>query len=141
MKKRIFTLLFTSALLFASCSSDDLTLEEMVLAKSEQDAIVKLVADDLMIIKSAAVTISDVKLKKNGETYYLSLRHGDGITNVLLRVENKNMLRYGGLKCVSQACSGDEEGCMPDKAGKMKCTPCAAGDCTKIVEDINSLEY
>jgi hypothetical protein len=112
----------------------------MVLAKSEQDAIVKAVSSDLAIDKGAVVPISEIKLKRNGEVYYLSIHHEDEITNVLLRVTNKNMLRYGGLQCRSIACSNDDEGCVPDKAGKMKCTPCEAGDCMKIVNDVNALE-
>lgn len=139
MKIRILTLLFTSLFLTISCTSDDLTIEEKTLAKSEQDAIVQLVSDNLLVTKRTNVSISEVKLKKSNDMYYLSLRFENIIANVLLK-ESDNMLRYGGLQCISEACSDDEEGCIPDKDRKLKCTPCDKGDCTKIVSGVNIFE-
>ncbi|WP_298427019.1 hypothetical protein [uncultured Kordia sp.] len=132
MKKRIFALVLTCALLTISCSSDDLTIEEMTLSKAEQYAIVKLVSTNLSVGKSAPVVISSVKLKKIEDSYYLSSYHGDKITTTLLKIEGDTTLKYAGISCTSKACS-TTDGCVPDKDGK-KCAKCPwAGDCTKTV--------
>ncbi len=99
MKKNQLTLVLLCILtmFITSCSSDDLTIEEMTLSKSEQDAIVKLVKTNVSITKNAQITIDSVKLKKIEDTYYLSSYHGDEITTTLLKVENETQLKYAGI--------------------------------------------
>ncbi|MGH1383870.1 hypothetical protein [Kordia sp.] len=134
MKKNQLTLVLLCILtmFITSCSSDDLTIEEMTLSKSEQDAIVKLVKTNVSITKNAQITIDSVKLKKIEDTYYLSSYHGDEITTTLLKVENETQLKYAGISCTSKSCA-TSDGCVPHKDGK-KCTKCPwSADCTKTV--------
>ena len=133
MKIRILTLLFINALLITSCSSDDLTIEDMTLSNAEKNAIVKLVETNLSITQKKQVTITSTKLNKTDDMYYLSMYHGDGVTNTLLKVENGNTLKYGKVSCTSDSCA-HSGGCLPDPRGD-RCTPCTRGtkDCSKTV--------
>ncbi|WP_298519915.1 hypothetical protein [uncultured Kordia sp.] len=134
MKKNqiILSLLCVLTIFMTACSSDDLTIEEMTLSKSEQDAIVKLVKTNVSIAKNIQITIDSVKLKKIDDAYYLSSYHGDEITTTLLKVENGIDLKYAGISCTSKSCA-TSDGCVPHKDGK-KCTKCPwSADCTKIV--------
>ncbi|MCH2195424.1 hypothetical protein [Kordia sp.] len=115
-----------------ACSSDDFTIEEMTLSKSEQDAIVKIVQTNVSIAKNAQITIDSVKLKKIDDTHYLSSYHGDEITTTSLKVENGVDLKYAGISCTSKSCY-TSDGCIPHKDEK-KCTKCTwSADCTKTV--------
>jgi len=134
MKKRsfIFSLLCVFAVFITACSSDDLTIEEMTLSKSEQQTIEKLVVTNLSITQKKQITIHDTKLKKIDDTYYLAMYHGDEITTTLLRVENGALLKYAGISCTSKSCATND-GCIPHSNGK-KCTKCKLSrDCTKTV--------
>ncbi|MEM6720117.1 MAG: hypothetical protein AAF611_12405 [Bacteroidota bacterium] len=134
MKKRsfIYSLFCAFAVCITACSSDDLTIEEMTLSKSEQKAIQKLVTTNLSITQKKQVTIEEVKLKKIDDTYYLSMKHGDQVTTTLLKVENGTTLTYAGISCTSKSCS-TTDGCIPAK-DKKKCTKCPwSTDCTKTV--------
>lgn len=134
MKKRnlIFSMLCLLTLLITSCSSDDLTIEQKTLSKSEQDAIVKLVSTNLSIAKNAQVSIESVKLKKIEDSYYLLSYHGDEITTTLLRIENETILKYAGISCTSKN-SAKVEGCLPDTIEK-RCIQFSSDlSCTKTV--------
>ncbi|EDP95458.1 hypothetical protein U8527_17355 [Kordia algicida OT-1] len=135
MKKKnfILSILCVFTVFVISCSSDDLTIEQKTLSKSEQDAIVKLVSTNLSISKDANVSIDSVKLMKINDGYYLRLYHDGEITTTLLKVEKETMLKYAGISCTTTYCATDD-GCIPDKDGK-KCTKCGAfsSDCKKTV--------
>ena len=134
MKKRnlIFSFLCMLTVMITACSSDDLTIDEMTLSKSEQKAIVKFISTNLMIQKGDPVSITSVKLEKINNNYYLLCQHDNNVTAALLRVENKSILKYGNISCTSELQSNNIGSCIPHENGKY-CISLSSGNCTKTV--------
>ena len=124
--------IFIFTLLLISCSSNDLKIDQLILNKAEEKAIIDLITTNLSISKKAKIIIESTELQKIDGSYYLISFHGKERTATLLRVEGETTLKYAGISCTSKSCPTSDS-CVPDKDGE-KCSACPRGsDCTKTV--------
>ncbi len=134
MKTTNFIKLVLFTLFICACSQEELSLDEYSLDKKEEKAIVKLLETNLTAATKSSIKIESTELKKIGDSYYLVSKHSNKTTTTLLKIENKNQLRYAGVSCTSSNCASSSTGCIPKPDGKA-CTKCDkfSGDCVKTV--------
>lgn len=140
MRNLIFLLVWV---FLASCTSQ----KQYTLSDSEKEKIVHIVENSLKqeIYLDTERVAHEVKilesfLKKIDDKAYLVSLHGEYITHSLLK-ENSQTKEYvyAGISCTSKQCASSS-GCVPKN--ETECTPCGygAGDCTKIVSSVSTVQ-